>query len=40
MFRCKIKVFESMVLVGIATGYRLDDRDSIPGGGKRFFFAP
>jgi hypothetical protein len=26
--------------VGIATGYGMDDRDSIPGKGKRFFSSP
>jgi hypothetical protein len=26
------------ISVGIATGNKLDDRGSIPGGGKRFFF--
>jgi hypothetical protein len=26
--------------VGAATGYGLDDRESVPGGGNRVFFTP
>jgi hypothetical protein len=29
-----------IISVGIATGYRLDCRGSIPGRGKRFFHTP
>jgi hypothetical protein len=30
----------SQILFGIAAGYTLDGRDSIPGRGKRFFSTP
>jgi hypothetical protein len=36
----KTKKSTVYVLLGIATGYGLDSRNSIPGSGKRFFSIP
>jgi hypothetical protein len=34
------KIYPLHSSVGIATGYKMDGRRSIPGSGKRFFFPP